>query len=207
MPGDKPGLSKENSSLGMHRERLKISVKAQCDQLPAEPGHTRLDLWTDQYGWLRRVPARDALSRYFSYAPPTGRVWHKAFLGGSGHRAVAQTRPAAPKCLGPRRHSTKRSASDARRLTQLHQGGLGPGKIVSWSSRMPLKAHRLPTEDTGQGAPTANRGCRSRHTDCQPRMPLKAHRLPTEDAGQGAPTANRSRTHPTKSVHRPTRVT
>ena len=35
--------------------------------------------------------------RYLSSFPPTGRVWHKAFLGGSGRRAVAQTRPAFPK--------------------------------------------------------------------------------------------------------------
>ena len=35
--------------------------------------------------------------RYLSYVPPTGRVCHKAFLGGSEGRAVAQTRPVAPE--------------------------------------------------------------------------------------------------------------
>ena len=47
----------------------------------------------------------DTLCRYLSYVPPTGRVWHKAFLGGSKRRAVARISQAAPKM--PRRHSPK----------------------------------------------------------------------------------------------------
>ena len=34
---------------------------------------------------------------YLLTAPPNGQVWHKAFFGGSGRRAVAQTRPTFPK--------------------------------------------------------------------------------------------------------------
>ena len=35
---------------------------------------------------------------YLSTAPPYGQVWHKAFfLGGTGRRAVAHTRPEFPK--------------------------------------------------------------------------------------------------------------
>ena len=38
------------------------------------------------------------LSRYLLAAPPYGQVWHKAFfLGGTGRRAVAHTRPEFPK--------------------------------------------------------------------------------------------------------------
>ena len=36
--------------------------------------------------------------RYLLTAPPYGQVWHKAFfLGGTGRRAVAHTRPEFPK--------------------------------------------------------------------------------------------------------------
>ena len=36
---------------------------------------------------------------YLLLAPPNGQVWHKAFFGGSSHRAGAHTRPAWPKIL------------------------------------------------------------------------------------------------------------
>ena len=36
-------------------------------------------------------------ARYLLHAPPNMQVWHKAFVGGSRHRAGAHTRPVWPK--------------------------------------------------------------------------------------------------------------
>ena len=64
--------------------------------------------------WQASVRSKGWSSWYFSYAPPSVQVWHKIFLGGSGHWNEAHTRPAALKCLRPRWNSPKRSASGTR---------------------------------------------------------------------------------------------
>ena len=59
------------------------------------------------------------LQRYLLRAPPNGQVWHKAFFGGSGRRAVAHTHPAFPKnAYGPVGIPLIRGASGPGRLTQ-----------------------------------------------------------------------------------------
>ena len=42
-------------------------------------------------------PRTDGYLWYLLTAPPNRQVWHKAFYGGSGRRAVAHTRPTFPK--------------------------------------------------------------------------------------------------------------
>ena len=69
--------------------------------------------------------------RYFLHAPPNGQVWHKAFFGGSGSRAVAHTRLAFPKnAYGPVGIPLIRGASGAGWSTP-HEGGnsLGGGPM------------------------------------------------------------------------------
>ena len=96
--------------------------------------------------------------RYFlSSVPRTGRVWHKAFFGGSGCRAVASTDPAFLKM------PQDRSAFPYRR----HVMNLTPPRRVRAWGNGPLRL-----ENAGQS---------------QPR-----------------PTVSRARTHPTRSVYRPT---
>ena len=72
-----------------------------------KPKHTRFDPCTRSKcvptPWVKTESQKDNTEtglqelRYLSSVPPTGRVWHKAFLGGSWCRAIAHTRPAAPK--------------------------------------------------------------------------------------------------------------
>ena len=60
------------------------------------------------------------------------KVWHKAFFGGSGRRAVAHTRPAFPKnAYGPVGIPLIRGASGTRRSTPSPQGckSLGEGPL------------------------------------------------------------------------------
>ena len=79
--------------------------------------------------------------RYLPFVPLTGRVWHKAILGGSGRRGVAQTRPAAPKMPRVRRHSSKkgrlkRQAINVAPLKRVRARGIAPG-----GSRTPVLAY------------------------------------------------------------------
>ena len=68
------------------------------------------------------------LLRYLLTAPPNGQVWHKAFFGGSGRRAVAHTRPIFAKNVnGPVGIPLIRGASGAGRLTQPSRRRSKPG--------------------------------------------------------------------------------
>ena len=64
---------------------------------PARPAEVLPNNWRSAV--LLQLPLLLRLRlRYLSRAPPNGQVCHKAFfLGGSGRRAVAHTRPAFPK--------------------------------------------------------------------------------------------------------------
>ena len=65
------------------------------------------------------------LLRYWLRAPLNGQVWHKAFFGGSGCRAVAHTRPAFPKnAYGPVGIPLIRGASGAWRLNPTSPKGV-----------------------------------------------------------------------------------
>ena len=76
---------------------------------------------------------------YLFHAPLNVKVWHKAFFGGSGRKAVAHTRPAFPKnTYGPVGIPLIRDVSGAGRSTQppskggksLGEGPLRPKEII-----------------------------------------------------------------------------
>ena len=77
--------------------------------------------------------------RYLSYALPTGRVRHKAFLDGSRRRAVAQTRLASTKMpRGPVGIPLKKKKRGAWWLTKPLQGEVEPTGTALWGSRIPV---------------------------------------------------------------------
>ena len=75
--------------------------------------------------------------RYLLLAPPNEQVWHKAFfLGRTGRRAVAHTRPEFPRnAYGPVGIPLIRGASGAGRWTQPPRREWKPGGKAPWGRR------------------------------------------------------------------------
>ena len=74
---------------------------------------------------------------YLSHAPPNGRVRHKAFLSGSRHRAVVQTRLAREKNVTG--HSSKKERLRRQKINlvppkSVKSLGDGPLRLEEWVS-------------------------------------------------------------------------
>ena len=115
-------------------------------------------------------------SRYLSFIPPTGRVQHKAFLGGSGCKTVPWYTWWVKKCPRSRYHSPKKGHL-RRQVINLAP----PWRVRAWGTssqglRMPVLMRLTWTQLTGIHV-------------IRPRL-----------------TACRTRTHPTISVYRPTQT-
>ena len=100
--------SSHPSTRERERERKKRKTDWQTDR-QTETERACKGLWTEPHLALL----------YLLRAPPNGQVWHNAFFGGSGRRAVAHTRPAFPKnAYSPVGIPLIRGASGAGRLIQ-----------------------------------------------------------------------------------------
>ena len=118
--GDKPTLSKEGW-VKEHLNRPRLDELIDC---PAQ--------MTDCQ-WL--------IKQYLSYIPPTGRMWHKAFLGGSGRKDEPQTRLVAQKYFGPRRHLPKEERLRFQLINPAPSRRAKAWGTASWCPRKPVKTH------------------------------------------------------------------
>ena len=82
----------------------------------------------------RRVGLFDGY-QYSSHVPPTGRVWHKAFLGGSGTNPEPRHTQRLQKCLRLRGHSSKKKWG-------LELGGRPSEARGCWTRRTSTDCHR-----------------------------------------------------------------
>ena len=117
-PGDEPHPPEGGKSLGGEGPLRLKEISRYWDTL----GQIRAADNTAGRNATRHLEScqTDSDLRYLMHAPPYGHVWHKAFfLGGTGRRAVAHTRPEFVKnTLGPFGIPLVRGALGAGQWTQ-----------------------------------------------------------------------------------------